>query len=152
MGGTYPTSNGAALCLASTRTHFLCINALYSYEYRSADLLLRDFDLMKNNAIKFNGQANPISQEAIAIYDFVKNKIETNRDELSALEAAVDEQMNGKPKKKKAKTSLSSATTAGNVANWDGVPINLGDLKQSNYLGGDDSDSGDESVSGLLNL
>ena len=47
---------------------------------------------MKNNAIKFNGQESPIAQEAISIYDYVKNKIESNRSELIRLEQQVEDQ------------------------------------------------------------
>jgi len=119
------------------------------YEYRSADVLLRDFELMKNNAIKFNEQSSPIAQEAIAIYELVKDKIESQRAELKELEAAVDDQMGGKPKKKKkggptSTKSSASVTSAGNMAS-------LGeDLRQNSMpLEGGETDS-DESFSNLL--
>ena len=61
---------------------------------------------------------------------------------MTALEEAVDDQMSGKPKKKKGGKTASAAS---NVASLDGVDIDLGDLK---YLDGGDSDS-DESFPGL---
>lgn len=119
------------------------------YEYRSADALLRDFELMKNNAIKFNGQANAIAQEAIAIQDYVKDQIESSRAELSALEEAVEDQMNTKPKKKK--KGLSKKAASSTTASVGGVSVNIGDLSQSMHFDGVDSDS-DESDSGFLDL
>ena len=92
------------------------------YEYRSVDTLLRDFELMKNNAIKFNGQASPIAQEAISIYDFVKDKIEGDRTELMELEAAVDEQMGGGSSKGKKRSSKKGS---GNTARIGGVSVDL---------------------------
>lgn len=112
------------------------------YEYRSVDIVLRDFELMKNNAIKFNGQASPIAQEAISIYDFVKDKIESDRAELTALEAAVDDQMGGGGGKQgKSKRAKKGGT---NTTNIGGVNVNLGDLRSSSMpLDDADSDSDD---------
>jgi hypothetical protein len=121
------------------------------YEYRSADAMVRDFELMKTNAIKFNGQASPITQEAIAIFDYVRDQIEASRDEFASLEVAVQEQMSGKPKKKKkqAGTKKSSAAS-GNVGMVGGVQVNLGDFKfEGMSMDGIDSDS-DDSFTGLL--
>ena len=107
---------------------------------------------MKSNAIKFNGPENPIAKESVAIYDYVRDQIESNRQELSALEEAAKEQLSGKPKKKKkagaSKKSVNAAS--GNVAKVGGVSVNLGDLSKSMQFDGVDSDS-DESFSGLLN-
>ena len=108
-----------------------CTNEVHlhcRYEYRSTDFLLRDFELMKNNAIKFNGQESPIAQEAISIYDYVKDKIESNRSELTSLEQQVEDQMSGIPKRKK-KSGTKKFTVAGatsSVANVYGVSVNLG--------------------------
>lgn len=121
------------------------------YEYRSADNLVRDFDLMKSNAVKFNGQTSPIAQEAIAIHEFVSNQIESHRSELSALETAVQDQMNGKPKKK-VKKGLMKSSGSGNTARIGGISVNLGDF-QGMQFEGNDSDSGDEvSFTGLLDF
>lgn len=120
------------------------------YEYRTADQLVRDFELMKNNAIKFNGPTNLIAVEAVKIYDYVKDQVDANRDELSALEEAVEEQMNTKPKKKKKGVSK-KAPASGTVANFGGVDVNLGDLSQSmHFTGGDDSDSDESFGDGFL--
>jgi transcription initiation factor TFIID subunit 1 len=113
--------------------------------------MVRDFELMKTNAIKFNGQASPITQEAIAIFDYVRDQIEASRDEFASLEVAVQEQMSGKPKKKKkqAGTKKSSAAS-GNVGMVGGVQVNLGDFKfEGMSMDGIDSDS-DDSFTGLL--
>jgi hypothetical protein len=116
-----------------------------SFQYRTADLFLRDFEIMKSNAVKFNGPTNPIALEAIAIYDYVKNQIDSVRDELTSLEEEVDEIMSGKPKKKKLKTGKSKKTSTGavrNIASIGGMAVDLGDLSR---LGGgsDESDSDD---------
>jgi hypothetical protein len=98
---------------------------------------------MKANAIKFNGPASTIAMDAIAIYDDVKNQIESIRDELTALEEEVDEIMSGKTTNKKLKISKSKKSVAGtgrNMANIGGISVDLGDLSR---LGSDDSDSED---------
>lgn len=116
------------------------------YNYRTADALLRDFELMKTNAVKFNGPANPIALEAVAIYDFVKNQIEANRHELTQLEGEVDVIMSGKTKnkiQKSGKTKKSNSGGSRNMASAGGVSVDLGDLSRSMQLdgGSDDSDS-----------
>jgi transcription initiation factor TFIID subunit 1 len=78
---------------------------IQKYEYRTADSFLKDFELMKSNAIKFNGPGAIISEEAATIYDQVKEKVEESRAELTHLEEAVDEQLNTKPKKRRKKGS-----------------------------------------------
>jgi hypothetical protein len=118
---------------------------MLSFQYQTANAMAEDFLLMQKNAIKFNGEKSPIALEAVAIYDFVKSRIEANRQEFTALEEAVSDMYSGKPKKKKAKiTSVGTApnvevgTASTNIANIDGVAVNLGDLE--NY-GSDDDDS-----------
>jgi hypothetical protein len=115
-----------------------------SFQYRTADALLRDFELMKSNAVKFNGAANPIALEAVAIYDFVKNQIEASRNEFTPLEDAVDQIMSGKPKKKRQKAGKNNSGSR-NMASVGGVSFDLGDLSSSIHLdgGSDDSDSDD---------
>ncbi|VEU39825.1 unnamed protein product [Pseudo-nitzschia multistriata] len=107
------------------------------YEYRSAESLLKDFDLIKSNAIKFNGAAHSLAVEASAIYDMVKSMIESNKAELSHLEQAVADQMNTQPKKKSSsKKSSTTSAGAGDVSqlgSWSAADINLDDLS-------DDSD------------
>jgi hypothetical protein len=119
------------------------------YEYRSADGLIRDFELMKNNAVKFNGPASPIASEATVIYEYIRDQIESHRAELAELEEAVKEQMDGKPKKKKKAGDGKKTKASGTTASFGGVNINLGDL--SSHFHGADSDS-DESFGGLLDL
>jgi len=120
------------------------------YEYRKADALVRDFELMKSNAVKFNTEASPIAQEANAIYDYVKDQVEASRPELAALEEAVQEQLSGKPKKKKKAGSKKSSGLRGKTASVGGVSVDLGDLPMSMEFDGFDFDSGDDSISGLL--
>ena len=105
------------------------------YEYRTADALVKDFELMKNNAIKFNTAASPIAQEAIAIHEFVRDQVQASRAELTKLEEQVEDQMGGKSKKKR--KDMGAATPSISI---EGVAVNLGDLK------GYDSDSGDEEL------
>lgn len=117
-----------------------------SFQYRKADAFLRDFEIMKGNAIKFNGPANAIALEAAAIYDFVKNQIESIRVELTPLEEEVDEIMSGKAAGKKLKGGKSKKISSGaarNVANIGGMSIELGNLSRlgegSDYSDSDDS-------------
>jgi hypothetical protein len=119
------------------------------YEYRTADAMVRDFELMKSNAIKFNGQASPITQEAISIFDYVQDQVNASRDELTQLEVAVNEQMSGKPKKKQGGTKK-SAVASSNVGMVGGVQVNLGNFKFDG-MDGIESDS-DDSFTGLLDL
>jgi hypothetical protein len=131
-------------CIVKSPNEFDCSHHALRYDYRTADAMVRDFELMKSNAIKFNGQANPISQEAVSIHDFVRDQVESKRAELSALEEAVSEQMSTKPKKKrKTGTTKKSANAAsGTVASVGGVSVNLGDVS---HFDGIDSDSDSDS-------
>jgi Bromodomain len=131
------------------------------YEYRTADAFLRDFELMKTNAIKFNGPANHIAQEAVAIHEFVRDQVNSCRAELKSLEDQVDDLMNATPKKK-LKTGAgkgpgghgASSSSAGGVgsgshlASVGGHTINLGNLGDLRNMAfdDDDSDSDDESI------
>lgn len=101
---------------------------------------------MKANAIKFNGPTNAIALEAISIYDFVKNQIESIRGELTTLEEDVDEIMSGKAAGKKIKSGKSKKSLGGtgrNIANIGGMPVELGDISRlgegSDYSDSDDS-------------
>jgi len=87
------------------------------YEYRTTDALLRDFELVKTNAIKFNGASTLLAEEATAIYEMVKKMIESSRAELSHLEDAVAHQMSTQTKKKTTKKKSAAATT---VSGGDG--------------------------------
>lgn len=111
------------------------------YGYNTADEFLVDFELMKNNAIKFNGKGTPLANEAVEIWEFVKNTVAQNRQEFNEMEEAVVDQKNGKKKKKgKAKTDSAAPMNTANVV-LDGVEtrVNLG----TNLSFGldDDSDS-----------
>ena len=102
--------------------------------------MMKDFDLMRNNAIKFNGPQNRIALAAVAIHEFATNQIESSRSELSALEVAVGEQLSEpKPKKKQKTGSKKKKSASGGTAKVDGFSVNLGNL--SKFV---DSDSGDE--------
>lgn len=105
----------------------------YSYEYKSTDRFVRDFELMKNNAIKFNGETNTISQEAIAIYEFVKDTIDSQRSELEDLEAAVEDQMTTKPKKKRKKSAGAKFSSARDIDLDDFDEEGLDDYDSDNY-------------------
>ncbi len=105
----------------------------FSYEYKSIDRFVRDFELMKNNAIKFNGETNTISQEAIAIYEFVKDAIDAQRTELEDLEAAVEDQMTSKPKKKRKMNSGSRAFSSRDIDIDDFDEEGLDDSDSDNY-------------------
>ena len=106
-------------------------------EYRTADAFLDEFELMKNNAIKFNGPTHLLAKEATAIYDFVKDSIEANREEFNDLELAVSVSLSG-PKKKKSrksggkKKSEKLSPITGNVAsmviNGVSTAVPLGDI------------------------
>ena len=83
------------------------------YDYRTADALLEDFELMKSNAIKFNGEGHHIATEAKAISEFVWDQIKASRAELSQLEVAVENQMDPKKGGVPATTNTTSALLAG---------------------------------------
>ena len=115
------------------------------YEYRTADAFVRDFELMKNNASKFNGTHNPIAVEAAAIYEFVKHQVDAIRSELTPLEGAVEDVFSGQGKKKKqikAKTKKAKSSLGG-TAKVDGISVNIGDLSGITGMDGSDTDSGD---------
>ena len=116
------------------------------YEYRNADAFVRDFELMKSNASKFNGPQNPIAIEAAAIYDFVKHQVDSIRSELTPLEGAVEDVFSGQGKKKKLKKTKTKTkkpkSSLGGTAKVDGISVNIGDLSGITGMGSD-SDSGD---------
>ena len=124
-----------------TRYYFI----LNRYEYRAVHDFVKDFELMKNNAVTFNGLGSPLGNSATAIYDFVKAAVATDRDDFDALEVAVDEQMNSSRRGSRASTpKLPSKTPGGKTASVtiDGIQaqVNLGDI-EGHFSGGNASDS-----------
>mmetsp|Transcript_7451 Transcript_7451/g.12004 ORF Transcript_7451/g.12004 Transcript_7451/m.12004 type:complete len:142 (+) Transcript_7451:2161-2586(+) len=119
------------------------------YEYNTADKFVAHFELMKTNAIKFNGKGTPLANEAVEIWEFVETTIEQNREEFNQMEAAVKDQMSWKKKKKAKKSSKTASGDASssskaapmNTANvvLDGIAtqVNLG----TNFSFGLDGDS-----------
>lgn len=86
------------------------------YEYRTADSFVKDFELMKNNAVNFNGLGTPIANEGVAIYELVKEQVDANQSELKSMEDAVKEQFVKPKKKKKKKTGKKKAAAAAAAA------------------------------------
>ena len=120
------------------------------YGYNSADDFLKDFQLMKYNAIKFNGKGSALANEAVEIWTFVKNTIEENREDFNDMEEAVREQKDGKKKKKKSKSRSASESSnqelpTMNTANviFDGIQteVKLGTSLPFGLDGDSDSDS-----------
>lgn len=112
---------------------------------------MSDFALMKRNAINFNGKETPLANEATEIYDFVKTTIEQNREEFDQMEEAVEDQMNGRKKKKakgmKAKSDTSVApkmNTANIVVDGVETQVNLGTNLSFGFGGDSDSDDDDD--------
>jgi transcription initiation factor TFIID subunit 1 len=126
------------------------------FEYRTAQAFLREFELMRDNAVKFNGQGSILAGEGAAIYEYVNEQIQANADELETLEAAIVEQLTRPNKHKrlegesKSKSSSPVSSVGGDFI-LDGVAVNFGDLNQFQDIGSDDSDE-DDSYSGLMDL
>ena len=83
------------------------------YEYRTANAMLKDFALVKINAV-----------------DTAKNMVEVNQDELSQLEQAVAEQMSTSLKKKrmmnmKASDTITTPAASGDDALLAGLPVDI---------------------------
>ena len=128
-------------CRNITNSHFSVflsneIPFYSSYEYRTIEAFLKDFKLMQNNAIRFNGKDSILGEEATDIYEFVSETIEGNREEFEALEVAVKEQLSGSHRKKKKgsqpKESNADEQSIGTTTNvmLDGfqTTVNLGDI------------------------
>jgi len=103
-----------------------------NYEYRTTEGFLKDFQLMRANAIKFNGAGTPIAEESVQIFEFAKSKIEESRGEFADLEEAVQEQLSTKPKKKRtksrAKANSSAEAAAASGDSWADIDFdNLSD-------------------------
>lgn len=98
--------------------------------------MLKDFDLMKNNAVRFNGPDHPLAAEANAIYEFAKSEIADNRQQLTMMEEAVRDQMSSK-KSKKAKAAQAKMARSSDVG-FDAV-ANLG-MDAFDFSDSDDSD------------
>jgi hypothetical protein len=119
---------------------------LYTFN-RAANSFFSDFDLMKRNAINFNGKGSALANEATEIYEFVKSTIDQNREEFDQMEEAVQDQINnGRRKKKlkvakgKGKASETSSSKAALTAKLDGIEINLGTNLSFGFGGDSDSD------------
>jgi hypothetical protein len=90
--------------------------------------MLKDFELMRNNAIKFNGNGTQIAAAAEGIYDFAKQKLEQNRAELTHLEEAVEDQMSsGQPRKRKKKVTKKTTKKAASTPNSMGADSGIDD-------------------------
>jgi transcription initiation factor TFIID subunit 1 len=120
---------------------------IQKYEYKRSDLFIHDFETMRDNAIKFNGVGSAFAKEATSMYDFVKTFIDQNREEFTAMEEAVDDQLNaGKKRNSRASTPNNGMSKApkGKTATvtFDGIAteVNLGNLDGSFFGGGSDSD------------
>jgi Bromodomain/Protein of unknown function (DUF3591) len=113
------------------------------FQYTSTENMLKDFALMKNNTIKFNGKGTVLAEEADAMYNTVKNLIDQNSAELSHLEEAAAQVMGknttrakGGRKKKKTPTKkkVGESTDDDDGSDYmDSVELNLDELS-------DDSD------------
>jgi transcription initiation factor TFIID subunit 1 len=89
---------------------------------------LKDFELVKTNAMKFNGANSMLANEATAIYDTAKRMVEESRPELSHLEQAVADQMSTQSKKKKTagrKSASSAAAPGGDDGLLAGISADL---------------------------
>jgi len=62
-------------------------------EYHTADSFIRDFDLMKANAIRFNGEGHVFAKNAGDILEYVRDQVDSIRSELTPLEEQVAEIM-----------------------------------------------------------
>lgn len=105
--------------------------------------MLRDFELMKNNAMRFNGPNHPLSIEANAIYEFVQSEIADNRQQLDTMEEAVKDQMSSKKSKKAkaAQAKMAKSSDGGFSAVVDGVAVNLGKISKDAFDYSDSDDS-----------
>jgi len=124
------------------------------YEYKNADQFLRDFDLMRKNAVKFNTKTNPLAVEATEIYEMVKSTIEQNREELNQMEEAMRDhfEYNGRKKRKASKLTKKSGTkeTCNHPAVMNTANVVMDGIETQVNLGADlsmlaeGSDSGDD--------
>lgn len=104
--------------------------------------MLRDFELMKNNAMRFNGPNHPLSTEANAIYEFVQSEIADNRLQLDIMEEAVKDMSSKKSKKAKAaQAKMAKSSEGGFSAVVDGVAVNLGNFSKDAFDYSDSDDS-----------
>ena len=120
------------------------------YDYNTANKFVGDFELMKNNAIKFNGRGSLLANEAVEIWEFVKSTVEQNREEFDRMEEAVRDQMSGKKKKKGKGDAHSDDDGMEGAATMNTADVVVDGLKTQVNLGtnlsfglGGDSDSDD---------
>merc|ERR1740136_89270 len=113
------------------------------YEYKHVDSFISDFEVMMNNAVKFNGVGSSLGTEATSVYEFVKNTVAQSRADFDDMERAVREQMQNSGRKKGSSASSPKnahtgekdrkpgKSTSANV-NLGGTTVYLGDdLKSS---------------------
>lgn len=63
-------------------------------DYKSSRDFMDDLQLMRDNAIKYNGENHFISNNAIKLEKFVQEKITGKMDDILTLEALVNESIN----------------------------------------------------------
>lgn len=68
---------------------------LQSFQYTTCSAFLRDFDLMKSNAVKFNGADHEVGKEGVDIYDAVKEEIIKDAVKLQQLEKSIKQAAQG---------------------------------------------------------
>jgi len=128
------------------------------YEYKTTDSFLADFELMKKNAAKFNGEKHHITKEANEIYKYVSNFISAHKETFLEMEHAVQVQMqsglrkgkvssskmNENDKHHKASSNVSRSTGSETTANMvlDGIntAVPLGDVESYILSGNSDSE------------
>lgn len=105
------------------------------YEYKHVDGFVSDFEVMMNNAVKFNGLGSSLGVEATSVYEFVKNTIVQSRADFDDMERAVRDQMAGRKKGSTVSPKdgeKDRKTGKGTSANVSGTTVYLGDdLKSS---------------------
>jgi len=106
------------------------------FQYASTESMLKDFELMKNNTIKYNGNGTVLAEEADAMYNVVKKLIDQNSAELSHLEEAAAQVMGKKTTKAKGKKKKTTSKKKGGADDSDedeaySVDLNLDELSDS---------------------
>merc|ERR1719491_1009713 len=107
------------------------------YEYKLVDAFISDFEVMKNNAVKYNGVGSVLGDEATSVYEFVKNTVAQSRVEFDDMESAVRDQMQNSGQKKGSAASSPKNTGEVDRKPGKGTPANVNLGGTTVYLGDD---------------
>ena len=131
------------------------LKKLQTFQYTTYSSFLNDFELMKANAIKFNGEDHEVAKEGVGIYEAVHGEITKDERKLQELEQAIKKAGLGEESGKGADTKVVGENTADGEASQKDAEMTeavggetlegaerRGDAEMNDAVGGESSATG----------